>query len=101
MPRRLTAIIGFTIGLIVACVVLILIYFGVSGILIVGQTDFMYIVWPSALMLLVRWRTSVLGVMTTLLAVSINCLLYMLLALILRALIVWFLGAVMSRRRNK
>jgi hypothetical protein len=98
VTTKVIAIIGFIIGLIVACSVLCMIYFGVSGILMVGNTDLMYLVWPSGMMLLIGWHTTMQGIMTTLLAVVINCFLYLTVALLLRALILWAVGVVSPRK---
>lgn len=64
------------IGLIVSGIMLALLAFGVSGVLTVGKTDLMYILWPSSMMLIVGWRTTVAGITITAFAVALNCLLY-------------------------
>ena len=57
--------------------VLVLLWFGVAGVLCVRQIDLMYVFWPSSLMLTVTWRSTTFGITTTLESVAINCLLYM------------------------
>ena len=76
-----------------ACVVLSLLWFGVAGILIVGHTDLMYVIWPSSILLLVGWSRTPLGIMITLPAVVINCLLYGAAAVLLRGLVRWIANA--------
>ncbi len=61
-------------------VVLALIWFGVGGILDVGGTDLMYVFWPSSVMLVVGWRSTIRGVMISASSVVINCLQYMAIA---------------------
>ena len=76
---------GAVIGLIVCGGVLTLLWFGVSGVLGVRGIDLMYVLWPASLMLAVTWHSTVTGVTITALAVAINCLMYMTLALLVRA----------------
>jgi hypothetical protein len=77
MTTRRVLIVGGTIGLLVSSVVLALLWFGVSGVLIIGKTDLMYVFWPSSVMLVTGWRSTIPGVMITASSVVINCLLYM------------------------
>ena len=87
MTKKRVAVIGGLIGLFICCGVLALIEFGVAGVLVVGGTDLMYFVWPSALMLTVTWRSTLLGAMITVVSVALNCAVYALIALLLRACI--------------
>jgi len=77
MATRLVLGIGACVGFCVSLVVLALLWFGVAGVLNVGQTDLMYIFWPSSLMLTVGWRSTAPGIATTIVSVAINCVLYM------------------------
>ena len=76
MTPRLLAVIGVAIGLAVSGCILTLMAFGVSGVLVVGKTDLMYVFWPSSMVLPVAWRTSAVGVSITIFCVETNCLLY-------------------------
>ena len=80
MTTRQALLTGVTVGFCVSVAVLALLWFGVAGILMVGQTDLMQIFWPSSLMLTVDWRSTVPGVVATVASVTINCLLYMIVA---------------------
>ena len=80
MTLRQILLTGAVVGLCVSMAVLALLWFGVSGILVVGRFDLMYIFWPSSLMLTVGWRSTVHGITITVESVVINCLLYMAIA---------------------
>jgi hypothetical protein len=54
-----------------------LLWFGVAGVLVIGKNDLMYVFWPSSVMLLTGWRSTILGMMITVSSAVINCLLYM------------------------
>ncbi len=77
MTSRQVLLMGVILGFCASAAVLVLLWFGVAGVLIVGRTDMMYILWPTSSMLTVGWCSTVTGVMTTLALVAINCLLYM------------------------
>jgi len=77
MTTQQVLIVGGTVGLLVSSVVLALLWFGVSGVLIIGKTDLMYVFWPSSVMLVTGWRSTIPGMMITASSVVINCLLYM------------------------
>jgi hypothetical protein len=64
--------------------VLTLMWVGVSGVLNIGHTDLMYVFWPSSLMLTAGWRSTPLGIASTVVSVSLNCLLYLAVAYGLR-----------------
>jgi mannose/fructose/N-acetylgalactosamine-specific phosphotransferase system component IIC len=76
---------GAVIGLIVCGGILSLLWFGVSGVLGVRGIDLMYVLWPSSVLLVVTWHSTITGVTITALAVAMNCLMYMTLALVVRA----------------
>ena len=67
--------------------VMVLLGFGVSGVLFVRGTDLMYVLWPSSVMLIVGWRSTLPGIMITALSVTINCGMYAAIALLLRVCI--------------
>ncbi len=85
MTTRQAGFTGSGIGLLVSIAVLVLLGFGVSGILYVGSTDFMYVLWPSSLILTVGWRSTPSGIIITALSVAMNCLTYAAGALLVRA----------------
>jgi hypothetical protein len=64
MTTRQVLIVGGIVGLLVSTVVLALIWFGVGGVLNVGGTHLMYAFWPSSVMLVVGWRSTIPGVMS-------------------------------------
>jgi hypothetical protein len=82
---KYTLIAGLVVGLIVCAGVLTLLAFGVSGVLGVRGVDLMYVLWPASLILVVGWRSTPIGIAITTLAVALNCLMYMVIALMLRA----------------
>jgi len=77
MAVRLVLGVGALIGFFISLAVLTLLWFGVAGVLHLGQTDLMYIFWPSSLMLTVGWRSTPHGIAMTIASVAINCVLYM------------------------
>ena len=77
--------IGSAFGLIAACIVMVLLCYGVSGILVWGQIDFMYVLWPVSVILPGDWHRTIPGLIMTALSVMINCLTYSAFALLLRA----------------
>jgi hypothetical protein len=84
VTRRNTVLIGGIVGLIVPAIVLTLLWFGIAGDVIAGNLNLTYVLWPSYGMLVGGWRSTVPGVMITLSSVAINCLIYILIALLLR-----------------
>lgn len=82
------------VGLLVSTVILTLMIFHVSGVLNFHQVDLMYVFWPSSMMLTVGWRTTAMGITTTMLSVMMNCLLYAGLAILLRAAILSAVGII-------
>jgi len=75
------------VGFCVSIAVLVLLWFGVAGVLIVGGTDLMYLFWPSSLMLTVGWHSTFPGVMTTVASVGLNCVAYMAFAYLLHSVV--------------
>jgi hypothetical protein len=80
-------IVGAIVGSLVSSAVLALLWFGVSGVLVFGKTDLMYLFWPASAMLVFGWRSTIPGTMITASAVAINCLLYMAVAYFLRVVV--------------
>lgn len=83
MTTRLILFIGGAIGLGVCGVVLALLWCGVSGVLLVNNTNLEDLFWPSFIMLTTGWRSTPAGIMITISSVVINCLLYMAVAYVL------------------
>ncbi len=84
MHLKLIALLGAAIGLVVSGSVLALMWFGVSGVLYVGNTDLMYVLWPASLVLIGGWHTTAFGMLITIVSVVTNCLMYAGVALLLR-----------------
>ncbi|HZQ19267.1 MAG TPA: hypothetical protein VFA90_11125 [Terriglobales bacterium] len=80
MNTRTVLLIGTLLGIASSGAVLTLLWFGVAGVLQVGGTDLMRLLWPSSVMLVMGWRRTIPGIMITASAVAINCLLYTLIA---------------------
>lgn len=85
MTKRQVAAIGGTIGLTVSSIVLILLWAGVLGALRLNGVNLVYVVWPSWVMLTLDWCCTVPGILITASSVAINCLIYIAIALLLRA----------------
>ena len=86
MTVRQTAAVGGAVALIVSGTVLFLLRrFGVWRLMRVGSTDLRIVLWPSSVMLTSGWCSTIPGIMTTISSVAINCLLYIVIALLLRA----------------
>lgn len=84
MTKRQTALIGSVTGLVASSVFLLLLWFGVSGVLRIGNANLRYVLWPSSIMLVRGWCCTVPGIMITLSSVAFNCLTYAALALLSR-----------------
>ncbi len=87
MKTQTVLLIGISLGLATSGAVLALMWFGVSGVLQLSSVDLRSVFWPSWVMLLTSWRTTPHGVITTIIAVVINCLLYMAIAYALLSLV--------------
>jgi hypothetical protein len=68
--------VGSAVGLLVSGAVLVLLWFGVAGVLRIGHTDLMYILWPSSLMLTIAWDKALFGIALTVISVALNVLMY-------------------------
>ena len=79
MTSRAVLLIGALFGLAISSAVLTLMWFGVAGVLQPNATgtDWMHVIWPASVMLVVGWRSTIPGLMITVSAVAINCVLYM------------------------
>ena len=75
-------LIGALFGLATSGAVLTLEWFGVSGVLHANATgtDWKLVFWPAFVMLLVGWYSTIPGLIITVFAVAINCVLYMAIA---------------------
>ncbi len=78
---------GCILGLITSGLVLTLLWFGVSGVLWTGHTDLAHVLWPSSVMLVIGWRTTIPGIMITISSVAIDCLMYIAILVLFRACI--------------
>jgi len=87
-----SAVVGGTVGLLVSGLVLMLLWFGVAGVLMVGRSDLMYFLWPFSLMLTVTWGRTLNGMMTTIAAVALNVLMYGTIGILLQKGIRFSLG---------
>ena len=81
------ALVGVVVGLIVSASVLALIWFGVAGVLRSGHTDLMLLLWPSSVMLVTGWRTTVPGILITISSIAMNCVMYAGIAVLLRLVV--------------
>ena len=79
LTSRAVLLIGALFGLAISSAVLTLMWFGVAGVLQPNATgtDWMHVIWPASVMLVVGWRSTIPGLMITVSAVAINCVLYM------------------------
>jgi hypothetical protein len=85
LSKTRVALCSGLLGLAISGTILVLLYFGVSGILVVGpKIDLMYLLWPSSIFLLITWRTTMQGILLTALLVALNFGLYATVALLLR-----------------
>jgi hypothetical protein len=75
------------VGLVMPAVALTLLGFGISGELMAGDTNLTFVFWPFFHMLTGGWRSTVPGILITVAAITYNCLLYIVLALLVRACI--------------
>jgi hypothetical protein len=87
LTTRQIAIVGGTVGLLVSGAVLVLLWFGVAGILATVHTDLMYLLWPSSLMLTVTWDKTLFGITLTVISVALNILMYGVIAILLQTVI--------------
>jgi hypothetical protein len=78
------AIVGGAAGLLVSGVVLMLLWCGVAGVLRIGHTDLMYLLWPPSLMLTITWDRTLFGIMLTVISVALNVLMYGAIAILVR-----------------
>lgn len=84
LTTRQVGIVGGAVGLLVSGAVLVLVWFGVSGVLRISQTDVMYLLWPSSLLLTVTWDKSPFGISLAVISVALNILMYGVIAILLR-----------------
>jgi hypothetical protein len=85
MTVRQTVATGGAVGLAISGVVLVLLWrYGIWRIML-GRTDLRTVLWPSSVMVPVAWSSTIPGMLTTISSVAINCLIYITIALLLRA----------------
>jgi hypothetical protein len=89
MSAKKAMLVDAAIGLVIAVGILILLGIGIAGVLSVGGIDLMYVLRPSAEMLLVGWRTTPTGLAITVCSVISNCLWYAAMALLIRTIVYW------------
>jgi hypothetical protein len=82
LTNRTVLLIGALFGLAISGAVMTLLWFRVEGVLHANATgtDWMHVFWPASVMLVVGWRSTIPGLMITVSAVAINCVLYMAIA---------------------
>ena len=85
MTKRQVATIGGIVGLTVSSIVLVFLWAGVLGALRLSGVNLAYVLWPSSVMLTLGWCCTLPGILITASSVSINCLIYIAIALLLRA----------------
>jgi len=85
VTKRQVATIGGIIGLTVSSLVLVLLWVGVLGALRLRGVDLAHVLWPSSVMLTLGWCCTFPGILITISSIAINCLLYVVIALLLRA----------------
>lgn len=84
MTNNQAAWTGAFVGLIGPVIVLVLLYsYGVFEIMF-GSMNLTQLFWPSSRFMIIGWNSSARGILTTLFSVSLNCLLYMMIAVALR-----------------
>lgn len=84
MTTRRVVLIGAVLGFIVPVIALTFLRFGLPSDFMAGNVNLTHVLWPSYGMLTVGWRSTVHGIVTTITAVAINCLIYGVIALLLR-----------------
>lgn len=84
MTLRNLVLLGCAIGLITSLVVLALMSFGVSGTLAVHHTDWMCVVWPASILLIVGWKNTPVGAAIIVASMVLNCLMYSAIALLVQ-----------------
>lgn len=87
MTKNHVVLVGAVLGLIVPMIVLTILWFGLGFGITVGSINLTNLLWPSSTMLIRGWHSTVPGVRITASSIAINCLLYVAIALVLRACI--------------
>ena len=99
MNRLHIVISGALLGLIMPTVTLAFLWSGLGYRISICDFDATDYLWPTNGMLLIGWRTTPMGIITTVAAVLINCVLYATVGLLLHTLIL-LLTRVISRHRD-
>jgi hypothetical protein len=76
LSHRNAALTRSGIGLAISACILALMWRGASGVLEVGGADLRHVLWPSGVMLVGGWRSTVPGIMIPASSVAINCVMY-------------------------
>ena len=84
MTTRQVLLIGGIAGLSIPALALALAWFGLPSDFMAGEVNLTRLLWPSYMMLVVGWRSTIPGIVITIFAVATNCLLYMAFAYTLR-----------------
>jgi hypothetical protein len=87
LTTKQVVIIFGILGLIAPAMVLTLLWFGLAGGFGIGKFNLTNLLWPSNVMLIRGWCSTVPGIMITVSSVAINCLLYTGIALLVRGCI--------------
>jgi hypothetical protein len=87
MTTRRVLLIGSIGGFVVPAIALALLSSGLPSDFMAGDLNLTRLLWPSYVMLVVGWRSTIPGMMITILSVVTNCLLYMALAYIIRRIV--------------
>ena len=88
MSRSAVVATAVIAALVVSGTVLALLYFGVAGVLNVGNgVNLMRVLWPASCVLVLGWHTFPSGIAITIASVLLNCGMYVLVFLGLRSVV--------------
>lgn len=90
MVMKKTIIVGGLIGLIVPIITIVILWFGLGFGISIDGINITNLLWPSSIMLIRGWRSTLPGVMITLSSIVINCLLYAGVLLLMRSFVCYF-----------
>lgn len=76
LTRTRVAVFGAVLGLVAPAIVLTFLWFGLGFDFLMGNINLTKLLWPMSRMILVDWDNTSLGIVTTFVAIAINCLLY-------------------------
>ena len=78
-------LISAMLGLIVPVIALTLLSFGLPSDFMAGNLNLTRVLWPPYVMLVVGWHSTLRGIVITISAILINCLIYITIALLFSA----------------